>query len=182
MPNPHGIAGKVRSPIPAGAGIGLRFQHHRAMLDARPAVGWLEAHSENYMGGGRPLEYLTALRRDYPISLHGVGLSLGTTEDLDEGHLDRTRRLIERIEPGLVSEHLSWSIAGGTYLADLLPLPMTEEALAVVCRHVDEVQTLSPAPDPDRKPLVLSPLPAFDDRRMGLSCCGRRSHRLRASL
>lgn len=141
MPSPHGIAGKVRGPIPARAGIGLRFQHHRAMLDERPTVGWLEVHTENYMGGGRPLEYLTALRRDYPISLHGVGLSLGSAEDLDRIQLARTRRLIERIEPDLVSEHLSWSIAGGTYLADLLPLPMTEEALAVVCRHVDEVQT-----------------------------------------
>jgi uncharacterized protein (UPF0276 family) len=140
MPSPRGIVREASGTIPASAGIGLRFQHHRAMLDQRPRIGWLEVHPENYMGGGRPLEYLTALRRDYPISLHGVGLSLGTAEDLDAAHLERTRRLIERIEPGLVSEHLSWSIAGGTYFADLLPLPMTEEALTVVCRHVDEVQ------------------------------------------
>jgi uncharacterized protein (UPF0276 family) len=140
MPHPPGIAAKADSPIPATAGIGLRFPHHRAMLDERPRVGWLEIHAENYLGGGRPLEYLMSLRRDYPISLHGVGLSLGTAGDLDGAHLDRMRDLIERIEPGLVSEHLAWSVSGGTYLADLLPLPMTEEALTLVCRHVDEVQ------------------------------------------
>ena len=134
------MVAKADGPIPATAGIGLRFPHHRAMLDERPRVGWLEIHTENYMGGGRPLEYLTALRRDYPISCHGVGLSLGSAEGLDRAHLERTRRLLDRIEPGLVSEHLSWSISGGTYLADLLPLPMTEEALALVCRHMDEVQ------------------------------------------
>jgi hypothetical protein len=141
MPDPHGIVRKASGPIPAAAGIGLRFPHHRAVLQERPRVGWLEVHTENYMGGGRPLEYLTAIRRDYPIALHGVGLSLGTAEDLDAAHLERTRHLIERIEPGLVSEHLSWSMTGGTYLADLLPLPMTEEALTIVCRHVDQAQT-----------------------------------------
>jgi len=128
-------------PIPASAGIGLRFQHHRTMLERRPAVAWLEVHTENYMGGGRALEYLTALRRDYPVSCHGVGLSLGSADGLDHAHLERTRDLVERIEPGFVSEHLSWSVAGGIYLADLLPLPMTEEALDTVCQHVDQVQS-----------------------------------------
>jgi len=103
-------------------------------------VAWLEVHTENYMGGGAPLRYLEAIRRDYPLSLHGVGLSLGSAEGLDAAHLERVRRTVERLEPGLVSEHLSWSFVGGTYLADLLPLPMTEEALAVVCRHVEQVQ------------------------------------------
>jgi uncharacterized protein (UPF0276 family) len=140
MVRPSGIVARAGSPIPTAAGIGLRFQHHRAILDERPRIGWLEIHAENYMGGGRPLEYLTALRSDYPVSLHGVGLSLGSADGLDRAHLDRTRALVERIEPGLVSEHLSWSISGGAYLADLLPLPMTEEALALVCGHVDEVQ------------------------------------------
>jgi len=93
------------------------------------------------MGGGSPIRYLEAIRRDIPISLHGVGLSLGSAEGLDQAHLDRIRQLAEHIEPDLMSEHIAWSVSGGTYLADLLPLPMTEEALAVVCRHVDQVQS-----------------------------------------
>jgi len=129
-----------RDPIPAKAGIGLRFAHHQAVAESRPGVAWFEVHTENYMGGGTSLHYLEAIRRDYPLSLHGVGLSLGSAEDLDRAHLERARRVIERVEPGLVSEHLSWSAVGGAYLADLLPLPMTEEALEIVCRHVSEVQ------------------------------------------
>jgi len=93
------------------------------------------------MGGGSAPRYLDAIRRDYPISLHGTGLSLGSAEGLDLAHLARVRTVVERFDPGLVSEHLSWSAAGGAYLADLLPLPMTEEALGVVCRHVEQVQT-----------------------------------------
>lgn len=92
------------------------------------------------MGGGTPLAYLDAIRRDYPISLHGIGLSLGSVEGLDGAHLERIQRTVGRFEPGLVSEHLSWSLAGGTYLADLLPLPMTEEALDLVCSNVDRTQ------------------------------------------
>jgi len=101
----------------------------------------MEVHTENYMGGGSPIHCLEAIRRDIPISLHGVGLSLGSAEGLDPVHLDRIRQVAERIEPDLMSEHIAWSVSGGTYLADLLPLPMTEEALAVVCRHVDQVQS-----------------------------------------
>lgn len=129
------------SLIPAKAGIGLRFQHHQTVLDLRPDVAWMEVHTENYMGGGTPLRYLDAIRRDVPISLHGVGLSLGSADGLDQAHLERIRQVAERIEPGLMSEHIAWSVVGGTYLADLLPLPMTEEALAIVCRHVDQTQT-----------------------------------------
>jgi uncharacterized protein len=128
-------------PIPAKAGIGLRFQHHQVVLDVRPDVAWMEVHTENYMGGGTPLRYLDAIRRDCPISLHGVGLSLGSAEGLDPAHLERIRKVAERVEPGLMSEHIAWSVVDGTYLADLLPLPMTEESLAVVCRHVEQVQT-----------------------------------------
>jgi uncharacterized protein len=128
------------SVIPAKAGIGLRFQHHEAVTESRPDIAWMEVHTENYMGGGTPLRYLDAVRRDFPISLHGVGLSLGSAEGLDLAHLERIRRVAERIEPGLVSEHVAWSVVAGTYLADLLPLPMTEEALDVVCRHVDQTQ------------------------------------------
>src|ERR1700681_3807344 len=131
---------KQTSPIPTQTGIGLRFQHHQAVLECRPDVAWMEVHTENYMGGGTPLRYLDAIRRDFPISLHGVGLSLGSAEGLDAAHLERIRQVAERVEPGLMSEHIAFSVVDGTYLADLLPLPMTEEALAVVCRHVDQVQ------------------------------------------
>jgi uncharacterized protein (UPF0276 family) len=125
--------------IPAKAGIGLRFQHHQSVIDTQSDVAWMEVHTENYMGGGTPLRYLDAIRRDVPMSLHGVGLSLGSAEGLDPGHLERIRLVAERIEPGLMSEHIAWSVVDGAYLADLLPLPMTEEALDVVCRHVDQM-------------------------------------------
>ncbi|SEB21605.1 MNIO family bufferin maturase [Paraburkholderia sartisoli] len=132
---------EASSPIPVKAGIGLRFRHHQPVLDTRPALAWFEVHTENYMGGGSAPQYLDTIRRDYPVSLHGVGLSIGSADGLDAVHLARVRSAVERFEPGLVSEHLAWSVTGGTYLADLLPLPMTEEALSVVCLHVDEVQT-----------------------------------------
>ncbi|MBT2333221.1 DUF692 domain-containing protein [Variovorax paradoxus] len=128
--------------VPAAAGIGLRFQHHQAVRKTRPAVAWLEVHTENYMGGGPPVRALEAIRGDYPVSLHGVGLSLGSADGLDTRHLERIRDVVHRIQPGLVSEHLSWSVVADTYLADLLPLPMTEEALAVVCRHVEQTQDI----------------------------------------
>jgi uncharacterized protein (UPF0276 family) len=130
----------ARGTVPASAGIGLRFQHHQAVLETRPDVAWLEAHTENYMGGGPSIRTLEAIRRDYPVSLHGVGLSLGSAEGLDVGHLERIREVVRRIEPGLVSEHLSWSVADATYLPDLLPLPMTDEALDLICRHVEQTQ------------------------------------------
>ncbi len=145
MPRPA-AAPPGRGPIPAHAGIGLRFRHHREVLESRPRIAWLEVHTENYMGGGAAPACLEALRRDYPVSLHGVGLSLGSAGGLDSIHLERVRRAVERFEPGLVSEHLSWSVAGGIYLADLLPLPLTEEALELVCRHVDQVQDVLARP------------------------------------
>jgi uncharacterized protein (UPF0276 family) len=111
------------------------------MLDTRPDVAWLEVHTENYMGGGKAPAYLDAIRRDHPISLHGVGLSLGSADGIDDDHLERVARAVARFEPGLVSEHVSWNVVDGTYLADLLPLPLTEEALDVVCRNVDRVQS-----------------------------------------
>lgn len=129
------------NPIPARAGIGLRFRHHRTVVETRPKVAWFEVHAENYMGGGASPAILDAVRRDYPVALHGVGLSLGSAEGPDPGHLERLRGVVERFQPGLVSEHLAWSVVDGTFLADLLPLPMTDEALAVVSRNVDQVQT-----------------------------------------
>lgn len=129
-----------RGLIPPKVGIGLRFPHLKAVIDQHPAIAWLEVHTENYVGCGTSALYLDRIRCDYPISLHGVGLSLGTAEGLDLRHLERVRLVVERIEPGLVSEHLSWCIADGNDPADLLPLPMTEEALEVVCWHVDQTQ------------------------------------------
>jgi uncharacterized protein (UPF0276 family) len=110
------------------------------MLATRPAIGWLEVHAENYMGEGTPLAALERLRADYPLSVHGVGLSLGSAEALDNRHLLRLQRLITRLKPAFVSEHLAWSIAGGIYLNHLLPLPYTEETLAIVAQHVMHTQ------------------------------------------
>ncbi|MGH6930180.1 MAG: DUF692 domain-containing protein, partial [Dongiaceae bacterium] len=110
------------------------------MTETRPSVGWLEVHSENFFGGGRPLSCLEAARAHYPLSLHGVGLSLGTDGALDRVHLARIKTLIERVQPALVSEHVSWSVTGGVYLNDLLPLPYTEEALAIFCANVQRMQ------------------------------------------
>jgi uncharacterized protein (UPF0276 family) len=129
-----------RDPIPADAGIGLRFAHHREVVATHPAVAWLEVHAENYFGGGAPLRFLDDVRRDYPVALHAVGTSLGSADGVDARHLDRLAQLVARVEPGLVSDHLAWSVVDGNYLADLLPLPLTEEALAVVCRNVEQVQ------------------------------------------
>ena len=126
--------------LPSRAGIGLRAPHVGELLATRPAAPWLEVHPENYMSGGIALASLEAVRREYPVSLHGVGLSLGTAGDIDARHLSRLRSLVERIEPCLVSEHLSWSMEGGAYFNHLLPLPYTDETLGVVADHVDEVQ------------------------------------------
>lgn len=127
-------------PIPPVAGIGLRAAHHTAFLDARPEVGWIEVHSENYLTGGA-LAVLEQVRADFPVSLHSVGLSLGSAEGVDRRHLSRIAGLAARIEPALMSEHIAWGAVDDDVLADLLPLPLTEESLDVVCRNVDLVQT-----------------------------------------
>ncbi|HXJ83317.1 MAG TPA: DUF692 domain-containing protein [Candidatus Methylomirabilis sp.] len=127
-------------PGPRGTGIGLRSPHVREILASRPPLPWLEVHPENYLGGGPAIAALERIRQEYPVSLHGVGLSLGTAGDLDRRHVYRLRELVERIEPCLVSEHLSWSIAAGAYLNHLLPLPYTEETLEVFAAHVDLAQ------------------------------------------
>jgi uncharacterized protein (UPF0276 family) len=121
-------------------GIGLRLPHVTEIAATRPAIGFLEVHAENYMAETPALDRLLELRRDYPVSLHGVALSLGSAEELDRCHLDRFKALIERVEPMFVSEHLAWSAIGGAYLNDLLPLPYTEESLDIFCDHVEEAQ------------------------------------------
>jgi uncharacterized protein len=130
-----------RRPIASGrVGIGLRLPHVSEIAATRPRLGFLEVHAENYMAETPALDRLLDLRRDYPVSLHGVALSLGSAEELDRGHLARFRALIEQVEPMLVSEHLAWSAIGGAYLNDLLPLPYTETSLDLFCHHVDEAQ------------------------------------------
>ena len=125
----------------SGAGIGLRASHYRQLKETLPAVGWLEGHSENYFGdGGHPLAYLHELRSHYPLSLHGVGLSLGSTDPLNRAHLSRLKHVCERFEPRLVSEHLAWCSVQGRYFNDLLPLPYTDEAMGHVVRRIQEVQ------------------------------------------
>lgn len=137
----NGNRGDLLGPIPASAGIGLRAPHHDALMATLPDVGWLEAHSENYFAdGGAQTEALEKLRAHYPLSLHCVGLSLGTTDTLDSVHLTRLRRLIERTEPGLVSGHLCWGSVGGRFSNDLLPLPYTEEAQRHMTGRVSQVQ------------------------------------------
>lgn len=128
-------------PIPAQAGIGLRAEHYREAVERRPHVGWLEVHSENFFGlGGLPHHYLERARSEYPLSLHGVGLSLGSWDPLSEPHLRRLCELVDHYQPALVSEHLSWSAVGGRHLHDLLPLPFTEEAVAHVADRIQRVQ------------------------------------------
>jgi uncharacterized protein (UPF0276 family) len=127
--------------LPPRAGVGLKPEHYREILASSPEIGWFEIHAENYMGeGGAPHHYLGAIRERYPVSLHGVGLSIGGAGPLDADHLARLKALIERYEPASFSEHLAWSSHDSVYLNDLLPLPYTEETLARVCEHVDEVQ------------------------------------------
>jgi hypothetical protein len=123
------------------AGIGLRAQHHAEILARRPSVGWFEAHSENYFGaGGAHRAQLARICSHYPLSVHGVGLSIGSTDPLNTDHLRQLKRLVREFDPVLVSEHLSWSSVDGRYLNDLLPLPYTEEALRHTAARIGDVQ------------------------------------------
>jgi len=132
---------RVDGPVPARAGIGLKPQHYRDILDSVPDLGFFEVHAENYMGaGGPPHRWLEAIRARYPLSLHGVAMSIGAARPLDDDHLARFRDLVRRYEPGLVSEHLAWSTHDTGFINDLLPLPYTAETLARVCEHVDALQ------------------------------------------
>ena len=130
------------TPIPARAGVGLKPEHRRAIVEDRPAIGWFEVHAENYMSAGGPAHrFLSEIREQYPVSLHGVGLSIGAAAPLNKVHLARLKALNERYQPGLFSEHLAWSTHEETYLNDLLPVPYNEATLRIVCEHVDEVQS-----------------------------------------
>lgn len=124
------------------AGIGLKDEHALPLLEGAPAVDFLEIHAENYfVAGGPRLRRLERLRERLPLSLHGVGLSIGGEAPLDEAHLDALAALLQRFEPRWFSEHLAWSSHGGTWLNDLLPLPYDDATLQRVCEHIDRVQT-----------------------------------------
>lgn len=127
--------------IPSRCGVGLKAEHYQDILETKPDIGWFEVHPENYMGaGGPPHHYLTKIRENYPLSLHGVGLSIGSAKPLDMDHVTRFADLVKRYEPGLVSEHLAWSSHDEGYFNDLLPLPYTEETMKTVCAHINEFQ------------------------------------------
>jgi uncharacterized protein len=139
-----------------GAGIGLRAPHYADFAAARQPVGWLEVHSENYFGaGGYDLHLLQALRQDYPVSLHGVGLGLGSARGWDEGHLARLADLADRVQPHFVSEHLCWCASAARVFNDLLPLPYTGEALALVAGRVQHVQERL------RRPILVENISAY---------------------
>ncbi|WP_375738779.1 DUF692 domain-containing protein [Pseudomonas boanensis] len=143
----HSRAGLASAParhavLPARAGIGLKSQHYRDIVEGQPDVGFFEIHAENYMVDGGPYHhYLGLIRENYPLSIHGVGLSIGAEQALDEAHLDRLAALIERYQPESFSEHLAWSSHGEWFLNDLLPLPYDQTSLVRVCEHIDQVQT-----------------------------------------
>ncbi|ASG23804.1 DUF692 domain-containing protein [Nitrospirillum viridazoti] len=123
-------------------GIGLKARHTAELLARRPSLRFLEVHAENYMSAGGPAHrWLTALREAYPVSIHGVGLSLGGAEPLDADHLADLAALVDRYQPELVSEHLAWCRIDGTYLNDLLPIPYTDASLSLVADHIDQTQT-----------------------------------------
>jgi len=143
---------RPRFPLPIGdlAGTSFKHEHLPAILAEDKRSGFFEVHAENYMGaGGPPHRALDTVRRDYPLSLHGVCMSIGGPQPLDKAHLSRFRGLVQRYEPALVSEHLAWSTHETAYLNDLLPLPYTEATLATVCDHIDEVQSAI------RRPILL---------------------------
>ncbi|MGE4487886.1 MAG: DUF692 domain-containing protein [Synergistaceae bacterium] len=138
----HSVAGRrTNDVVPAAAGIGLRAPHYAEVLANRPDVSWMEVHSENlFAPGGRVHQVMERVRQDYPLSLHGVALSLGSADPLNTRHLRQLEQVVRRYEPGLVSEHLCWVSVGGQYLHDLLPLPGTEVMLEHLVPRILQVQ------------------------------------------
>lgn len=131
----------TKDRIPPRVGVGLKPEFCDVILKTLPEIGFLEIHAENYMGaGGPPHRYLGEIRRHYPLSLHGVGLSVGGPGPLNREHLSRLARLARRYTPGLFSEHLAWSTHESSFFNDLLPVPYTAETLDRVCEHIEQVQ------------------------------------------
>lgn len=141
MTKPAAFAGPPATLKSVSTGIGLRAAHTDDIIAQRPAVGFLEGHSENYFRiGSAPFEHLMECRAHYPVSLHGVGLSLGSAEGVSDTHLEKLKTLVDIVQPALVSEHISWSMANGVSVPDLLPLPMTGEALDAIAANITRVQ------------------------------------------
>jgi uncharacterized protein len=133
---------RIGSELPARAGVGFKPMHFRDIVTVAQPVGFFEVHAENYMGaGGPPHAQLRALRERYALSIHGVGLSIGSMQPLDREHVARLKTLCEHYQPESFSEHLAWSSHGGVYFNDLLPLPYTPQTLARVAEHIDQIQT-----------------------------------------
>ncbi|TWC34061.1 hypothetical protein FBY03_11325 [Pseudomonas sp. SJZ079] len=131
----------LSTSLPLRAGVGLKSQHYRQILETQPQVGFFEVHAENYMVAGGPFHhYLQRIREHYPLSIHGVGLSIGAEQPLDHQHLDRLAALIERYQPQAFSEHLAWSSHADLFLNDLLPVAYDTTTLTRVCEHIDRVQ------------------------------------------
>ncbi len=131
---------KIKRPVASEVGIGLRKPHYRSLSENNPDIQFLEVHSENYFGFGPEVDLLQAIGKQYPISLHGVGLSLGSAEGIQISHLESLKRLVDLINPLFVSDHASWSLIGNAHLNDLLPFPYNEESLKVVCDNVSQTQ------------------------------------------
>lgn len=147
------------------SGIGLRAPHHEEMLQKKPPVGWLEVHSENFFYFDTPqFKELEILRQDYPVSLHGVGLSLGSADGIEAAHVEKIRQLAEHIAPAAISEHISWSRIDGISVPDLLPLPLTQEAMTIICNNIDNLQNALQRPVMVENP---SSYLAFSDSEMG---------------
>lgn len=128
--------------LPKSAGVGLKGEHYEEICETNPNIGWFEVHPENYMGaGGAPHHYLTKIRENYPLSLHGVGLSIGGSMPPSSDHLNRVKELVERYQPESFSEHLAWSSHEAGFFNDLLPLPLTHETCTTVSEHIDHIQT-----------------------------------------
>lgn len=148
----YAIAGDVPAirPLPAGAGIGLKPEHIRQIIQHKPDLGFVEIHAENYLVAGGPMHTgLGAIREIYPLSIHGVGMSIGGAQPLNQQHLHKVAALVERYQPHSFSEHLAWSTHGDIFLNDLLPLPYNSVTLSRVCEHIDQVQNAL------RRPILL---------------------------
>lgn len=134
-------SGRFEHPTPASVGVGLKPEHYRDVLDGQGRSLWFEVHPENYMGaGGPPHRYLEAIRNDHALSMHSVGLSLGSADGLCDRHLARLKQLVDRYQPDLVSDHLSWSGIGGHFVHDLLPVALNQESLQRFARNIERVQ------------------------------------------
>ena len=135
------IQQNIDRKLPCSVGISLKAQHYQEVLDSKPDVGWFEVHPENYMGaGGLPHKFLAEVHQHYPLSMHGVGLSLGSADGIETNHLSALKSTVDKHQPQQVSEHLAWSHWNQTFLNDLLPFPYTGEFLEVVIRNVELIQ------------------------------------------